>query len=476
MVPIFKYFLPLFFPTVFGIIHHGDDFDPSNEVIGSPIIQCTPEKVKFSIETLKPFHGRIYVKGEFNKKKCGRSFSTTDDIFEYNNKEEIDHENSFMGTSKLLKKNHNYNKFEYQNTNNVRDNKIDMNEPIVFPKGNSIYHPSYENYLIRSFGGAKECPIICPICEKCNCKSRDRRSISHWNDLIIPINECFSKRNSQIETSSETVTFTVIVTFHKNFITKLDKSYQIICAYPQISKTVQTQIDVSAPAPKDVSIVVNPPKCLYSLKDINHALVRHVNIGDEIIHEWNCESQNTDMYSMVVKNCYVEDGNGRKELVIDEKGCSLDVNVLKTPIYSNNRMKAYVKSSVFKFPDRQYIDFQCSISICINSEQDCSNISPPKCGDSSIRYRRDLKNTSDFDTLDIHLHSQTLTVLETKKHSNVEKDEYKILPLNFSNMSLFPLEFCLSFLGFGILIASGTFIFTLLSMAIVILKFFKYSI
>ncbi|CEF70736.1 Zona pellucida domain-containing protein [Strongyloides ratti] len=473
IIYFFKYII--YIPTIFAIINFNNDFDPNNEIIGGPIIQCTPEKVKFSIETLKPFHGRIYVKGEFNKKNCGRSFSMLDDLYGYNYKEEIDDENSFLGTSKLLLKNHN--RYEYQNINDIKNRqKYDKNEPLIFPKGNNINNPSYENYLMKSFGGTKECPIICPICDKCNCQGRGKRNTNNWNDLIIPINECFAKRDSQIETATEAVTFTVIVTFHKNFITKLDKSYQVICTYPEISKTVQTQINVSAPPPKDVSIVVNPPKCLYSLKNIHNILVKHVNIGDEIMHEWTCESQNTNMYSMIVKNCYVEDGSGRKELIIDERGCSLDNNVLKTPIYSPNKMKAYVKSNVFKFPDRQYIDFQCNIGICINSEQDCSNISPPKCDDSYKRYKRDIDNMTDLNNLNIHLHSQTLTVLETKKQSDIEEEESLKFMLNLPNTEIFSVQLCLSLLSYGILIASGTFVFTVLSMTIVVLKFFKYFI
>ena len=38
--------------------------------------------------------------------------------------------------------------------------------------------------------------------------------------------------------------FTVVVSFHQQFITKVDKAYRIQCFYMEAEKTVATEIDV----------------------------------------------------------------------------------------------------------------------------------------------------------------------------------------------------------------------------------------
>lgn len=40
------------------------------------------------------------------------------------------------------------------------------------------------------------------------------------------------------------VSFTVVVSFHISFITKVDRAYHIECAYEESDRTVTTQIDV----------------------------------------------------------------------------------------------------------------------------------------------------------------------------------------------------------------------------------------
>ncbi|KHN88225.1 hypothetical protein Tcan_09427 [Toxocara canis] len=67
------------------------------------------------------------------------------------------------------------------------------------------------------------------------------------------------------------------------------------------------------------------------------------------------------MYSMLVNSCYAEGGDHQKELVIDERGCSLDTFVIPTPEYDKSGMLAKARSLVFKFPDRTDIAFQCDI-------------------------------------------------------------------------------------------------------------------
>lgn len=57
----------------------------------------------------------------------------------------------------------------------------------------------------------------------------------------------------------------------------------------------------------------------------------NVHVGDNVKHEWFCtQSSNDDFtndsnnlyktFGLLVHDCYVDDGHGRKEMVIDNKG------------------------------------------------------------------------------------------------------------------------------------------------------------
>lgn len=141
-----------------------------------------------------------------------------------------------------------------------------------------------------------------------------------------------------------------MISFHENFITKLDRAYHIKCAYQESNKTVETQIDVrywliviyflstkfSNPPPEDLSSQAQPPQCQYRLRtpDGQEIQNRNVQVGDVVRHEWSCDTPFTGqsiqlmicktiilaMYGLHVHSCYVEDGKGDRQLLVDDKG------------------------------------------------------------------------------------------------------------------------------------------------------------
>jgi hypothetical protein len=60
---------------------------------------------------------------------------------------------------------------------------------------------------------------------------------------------------------------------------------------------------------------------------------------------------------MLVKKCFVTDGDGEEHLVIDEKGCTNDPSLLDTVIYQENLMRAHAQSQAFKFADTNQVHF-----------------------------------------------------------------------------------------------------------------------
>ena len=115
-----------------------------------------------------------------------------------------------------------------------------------------------------------------------------------------------------------------------------------------------------------------------------------VHVGDEILHEWVCSHSRphpmdgkTDMnllYGLLVHDCYVDDGRGRKVLMVDSKGCATDSVILPTPTYSTGELKATASSLVAKFPDQELLGFECSITVCMRELGHCNGVTVSLAG------------------------------------------------------------------------------------------------
>jgi hypothetical protein len=100
------------------------------------------------------------------------------------------------------------------------------------------------------------------------------------------------------------VSFTVVVSFHDNFITKVDRAYRIQCAYIEADKTVKTAIDVrfvynyrnpsngySMPQTTELTRIVEGPVCEYNIRSKEGVLIHAVKVGDVVQHAWECRSE-----------------------------------------------------------------------------------------------------------------------------------------------------------------------------------------
>lgn len=95
---------------------------------------------------------------------------------------------------------------------------------------------------------------------------------------------------------------------------------------------------------------------------------------------------------ILVKNCYVAEGNGDRFLVIDARGytteairtrclnprfffrCAIDPAVIPDLNYDNNATTAWVRTYAFKFADTPNIAFSCTIQVCFPDESDCDDV------------------------------------------------------------------------------------------------------
>lgn len=101
-----------------------------------------------------------------------------------------------------------------------------------------------------------------------------------------------------------------------------------------------------------------------------------------------------DVYGMLVHSCQVEDGQGQKMQVVDERGsvsppahrpddhashcallrCHVDRYIMGDPTYTEALDLAYRESHVFKFADRVAVRFQCQIKLCLKENGGCNGI------------------------------------------------------------------------------------------------------
>ncbi|CAD5206606.1 unnamed protein product [Bursaphelenchus okinawaensis] len=173
---------------------------------------------------------------------------------------------------------------------------------------------------------------------------------------------------------------TIIVSFHPNgFITKNDRAFHVKCFYMEPDEIVTNTIHVSSLPTYELQDEMGMPVCKYSvhLEDVDGTLLNYGNVGDTVYHVWECSGP---QMGMLVKKCYVTDGDGEEHLVIDDTGCSSDSLLLEEVRYDSNKMRAHAQSQVFKYADSNQIFFTCQIRLCQLQMDMCNKITPPKCG------------------------------------------------------------------------------------------------
>ncbi|EJW87123.1 hypothetical protein WUBG_01968 [Wuchereria bancrofti] len=198
--------------------------------------------------------------------------------------------------------------------------------------------------------------------------------------IILSHGQCDINRQRMIQPEGMQFSTILVISFHPLFITKLDRAFHIRCMYREIVRAVSSGIEVSAIATQTLEYEYPFPNCIYTIRrdEIDGPILKYARVGDQIVHRWECLS---DVYGLLVHNCYVEDGQGEKQVIIDENGCHTDRAVLGDPTYVESLNMAYRESLVFKFADRIIVRFQCQIRLCIKDAGGCIGTTPPMCFD-----------------------------------------------------------------------------------------------
>lgn len=371
-------------------------------MVGSPIVECEREFIHFSVPTKRPFRGRIYVKGEYANGDCVRIY----DVLNENEGQSAEvHRNDLSSSNRKPA----HDEAPSPDTRLFSQPTSSLTKHEQNGKG-----AGWRDFLRgsgdptakaqRHKGAKEECPLVCPPCDIQNNRHR-RQTKSNGAEIDVRLGTCNVQRDRTVSTTNDNlsnpsnlfqlnppglrVSTVVVVSFHQNFVTKVDKAYRVDCLYEESNRQVTTKMDVSMPQTVELSSEMQSPRCEYRIKAKNGVDLKNVRVGDEVLHEWRCtpvQASQADansmknMFGMLVHSCYVDNGQGKKQLIVDSHGldshyftvifdssfrCSQDEFILPTPNYAFDQLKASIIAPVVKFPDRDIVGFQCAISVFV---------------------------------------------------------------------------------------------------------------
>ncbi|TMS35559.1 hypothetical protein L596_002937 [Steinernema carpocapsae] len=271
-----------------------------NEVLGIPVVQCKKNSIHFAVETRNPFKGKVYVKGEYEHRECIKYFGSLSTANRGNIRLPLNQNE--LPDSNVGRRFHSYfpggDGAQAPNVNNhgswytVSQQRHQEKTPyrvsgvVPDPEGLSGGFDARSNsvFIARS----KECPLQCPPCD--SDENRRLRRKTNQAEIELELGTCSLRRDRTLSPPGVQVSVVVVVSFHENFITKVDRAYHIQCAYGEANKTVTTEFDVNQQEPQNIDQIIEAPKCHYEIMDSNGRLSKNVRIGDTIEHRWVCDS------------------------------------------------------------------------------------------------------------------------------------------------------------------------------------------
>ncbi|KAL3123440.1 hypothetical protein niasHT_004612 [Heterodera trifolii] len=215
------------------------------------------------------------------------------------------------------------------------------------------------------------------------------------NTYVLSLGKCGMQRLRSANPRGVNFAVTVVVSFHPaGFITKTDRAFHLNCFYTEPDEIVTSSFEVSQLPTQELSDQMQMPTCHYSVhsESIDGAQLTWANVGDVVFHVWECRGPEM---GILIKKCFVTDGDGEDHAVVDEDGCSLDHSLISEVTYEKEGiMRAHAKSQVFKYADSNQLFFTCQIRMCQRQMEMCRGVTPPKCEGAEKRKGGNEKKTA----------------------------------------------------------------------------------
>ncbi|CAJ0951867.1 unnamed protein product, partial [Mesorhabditis belari] len=248
--------------------------------------------------------------------------------------------------------------------------------------------------------------------------------------LKIAFEDCGTQRVYSQSPRGLFISTKVLVAFHPEFLTKFDRLYYLKCFYMEMERRLQKQIQISMPPPTMHRANIPMPICRYEVLDGGPTgpPVLHTIVGQMV-----GKSKTFELISIV------DDGNGDRVTLLDDRGCARDKYLLNNLEYINDLM-AGREAHVYKYADRENMYFDCEITISIK-EPGNELCEYPNCPNPPRRRRFSNATSREITVQKSIIINKNQTVYEIE-NDMVTKASF--LKMNF-NLSQF--GFCASSIG-----------------------------
>ncbi|VDM76027.1 unnamed protein product [Strongylus vulgaris] len=144
----------------------------------------------------------------------------------------------------------------------------------------------------------------------------------------------------------------------------------------------------------------------------------------------------SSIYGFLIHSCFVDDGQGNKFELVDDKGCSTDTYLLPQIQYDDSKLSAFTTAQVFKYADKVQLYFTCTVQLCYKHDGGCEGVMPPSCSTDSLSVGEpyqgsNLELDKDDDDNDSHEDKQFFGPMHS---SDYGRSKYRDSPLNETDM------------------------------------------
>lgn len=112
-------------------------------------------------------------------------------------------------------------------------------------------NPFEGHVYVKGLFDQKECNVV-----------GEKRQVA---GIELPFDSCNVARTRSLNPKGVFVSATVVISFHPQFVTKVDRAYKVQCFYMEADKTVSAQIEVSDITTALQTQIVPMPVCRYEV-------------------------------------------------------------------------------------------------------------------------------------------------------------------------------------------------------------------
>uniref|UniRef100_A0A914UX55 ZP domain-containing protein n=2 Tax=Plectus sambesii TaxID=2011161 RepID=A0A914UX55_9BILA len=265
------------------------------------------------------------------------------------------------------------------------------------------------------------------------CQTRDTGKKT--TSITVRKDQCDVKTTRSSNPPGLFVNVKVMLSFHSEFVTKVDRGFEISCFYMEAEKTVTFPLTVSMRSLEPFTELAEMPRCRYEvLEPTTKEPLTVVAVGDKLLHKWTCDSSAPGLWCMTVHSCHVEDGTGTQFVILNDQGCSVDKFLLSNLEYGPGNLMAQKEAHAFKFADRVVVNFQCSVRLDIR-DGECPHPVCPELRRRVVRSPHVPAERADDSTenifaqpsvTDVDVRSQQLDVLDPKLDFGLNTNDLRL--------------------------------------------------